>query len=92
MVCRPFHRTLPLPHKCYIPSTFGLQDALTVDWFPYNVSFPQVTADGYLRQTAADMLTLLQEKTDNPIPSLTYGSTITNACIQIAQILKRATA
>jgi hypothetical protein len=79
-------------HKCYIPSTFGIRDALTVDWFPHQVPFPTVTADEYLRQTAADMLTLLQDQTANPIPSLTYGSPITNAYIQIAQILKRATA
>jgi hypothetical protein len=38
------------------------------------------------------MLTLIQDKTTRPIPFLTYGSNITNAYIQIAQILKRATA
>jgi hypothetical protein len=79
-------------HKCYIPSTFGVRDALTIDWFPHNVPFPKVTADEYLRQTANDMLMLIQEKTTHPIPSLTYGSNITNAYIQIAQILKQATA
>jgi hypothetical protein len=45
-----------------------------------------------LRQTATDMLTHLQDKATSPIPSLTYGSNITNAYIQIAQILKRAMA
>ena len=78
-------------HKCYVPSTFGVRDALTVDWFPHKVPFPRVTADEYLRQTASDMLTLIQDKSTNPISSLTYGSSITNAYIQIAQILKRAT-
>ena len=38
------------------------------------------------------MLTLIRDKTAHPIPSLTYGSNITNAYIQIAQIFKRATA
>jgi hypothetical protein len=38
------------------------------------------------------MLTLLQDPTTHPILSLTYGTNITNAYIQIAQILKRATA
>ena len=38
------------------------------------------------------MLTLIQDKTAHPISSLTYGSNVTNAYIQIAQILKRATA
>jgi hypothetical protein len=79
-------------HKCYIPSTFSVRDALTIDWFPHNVPFPRVTANEYLRQTANDMLTLIQDKATHPIPSLTYGSNITNAYIQIAQILKRATA
>jgi hypothetical protein len=78
-------------YKCYVPSSSGVRDALTVDWFPHNVPFPKVTTDDYLRQTATDMLTLLQDKT-TPIPSLTYGSNVTNAYIQIAQILKRATA
>jgi hypothetical protein len=79
-------------HKCYIPSTCGVRDALTVDWFPHKVPFPKVSTDEYLRQTATDMLTLIQGTATHPIPSLTYGSSITNAYIQIAQILKRATA
>ena len=79
-------------HKCYLPSTAGIRDALTVDWFPHKVPFPKVTTDEYLRQTALDMLTLLENKVDNPVPSLTYGSDITNAYVQIAKILKRATA
>jgi hypothetical protein len=78
-------------HKCYIPSTHRTRDALTVDWFPHHVPFPKVTNDEYLRQTATDMLTLLQDQAVHPIPLLTYGSPITNAYIQIAQILKRAT-
>jgi hypothetical protein len=79
-------------YRYYIPSTFGIRDALTADWFPHNVPFPKVSNDEYLRQTANDMLTLLQDKTDNPIPSLTYGSSIANAYIQIAKLLKRAIA
>jgi hypothetical protein len=35
-------------HKCYIPSTFGIRDALTVDWFPHTVPFPKVSTDDYL--------------------------------------------
>ena len=70
-----------MPQMLYIPSTFGVRDALTIDWFPHNVPFPRVTTDEYLRQTAHDMLTLIQNKTTHPIPSLTYGSNITNAYI-----------
>jgi hypothetical protein len=80
-------------YKCYVPSTFGIHDALTVDWFPHNIIFPKVTTDKYLQQTANNMLTLLQGTTKtNPIPSLTYGSHLTNVYIQIAHILKQATA
>jgi hypothetical protein len=79
-------------YKCYLPSTNGVRDVLTVDWFPHKVPFPKVTTDEYLRQAATDMLTLLEDKTANTIPSLTYGSNIINAYIQIAKILKRQTA
>jgi hypothetical protein len=79
-------------HKCYIPTTFGVRDALTVDWFPHKVPFPKVGTNEYLRQTATDMLTLLQGTQAQPLPSLTYGSPISNAYIQIAKILKQATA
>jgi hypothetical protein len=46
-------------HKCYVPSTFGVRDALTIGWFPHNIPFPKVSTDDYLRQTATDMLSLL---------------------------------
>ena len=80
--------------KCYLPSTNKTRDSPTIEWFPTTIKFPKVTADEYLRQTAEDMLTLLQPTTSEspPIPNLTYGSTLTNAYIQIAQILRRATA
>jgi hypothetical protein len=79
-------------HKCYIPTTFGVRDALTVDWFPHKVPFPKVGTNEYLRKTATDMLTLLQGTQAQPLPSLTYSSPISNAYIQIAKILKQATA
>jgi hypothetical protein len=78
-------------HKCCMPSTYGVRDTVTVDSFPYKVPFPKVSTDNYLCQTATDMLTLIHDQVANPVPSLTYGSSITNAYIQIAQMLKRAT-
>jgi hypothetical protein len=77
-------------HKCYIPSTSRCWDVLTVDWFPHTVPFPTVTNDDYLRQTADDMLSLLQSKRTHQSP-LAFGSTTRNAFIQIAQLLRRAT-
>jgi hypothetical protein len=80
-------------HKCHIFSTFGIQDAaLTVNWFSHNIHFPKVTANKCLRQAAANMITLIQDRTAHPIPSLMCGSNVTNARIQVAKTLKRATA
>ena len=79
-------------YKFYVPSTNGIRDAPTVKWFPHTVPFPQVTTDTYLRQTAEDMLHILQQRHQPNIPKLQYGSSLSNAYIQIAQILKRATA
>ena len=79
-------------HKCYIPSTAGIRDALTLDWFPKQVPFPKVSTEDYLRQTASDMLAILANKEQtNKIPSLSYGSEITNAYTKIATFLSRAT-
>ena len=76
-------------HKCFIPTTSRCWDVLTLDWFPHTVPFPTVTANDYLKQTADDMLSLLQAKTTKASP-LAFGSPITNAFIQVAQILRRA--
>ena len=77
-------------YECFIPSTRGKMNADTVEFFPQAVPFPNVTADQYLRQAATDILAILQSPEQN-IPSLSYGSALTNAYIQVAQILKRAT-
>ena len=60
---------------------------MTIGWLPPTVPFPKVITDDYLRQTAEDMLSILQAKETPRLPSLTYGSPITNLFIQIAQIL-----
>ena len=78
-------------HKVFISTTNGTRDALTVDWFPNIIPFPKISTDDYLRQTAEDMLVLLQHTDKSKMPTLTFGSNVTNAYIQIAQILRRAT-
>ena len=35
-------------HKIFIPSTNGVRDAMTVEWFPKVIPFPKVTTDDYL--------------------------------------------
>ena len=46
-------------YNCYIPSTAGTRDAISVDWFPHQIPFPKVTTDDYLTQTTEDMLALI---------------------------------
>ena len=76
--------------KKYIPETGGIRDADIVDFFPQQIPFLTVTPDTYLRQIAADLLSILTSK-KAPIPELTYGDTYTNAFIKIAKILQRDT-
>ena len=80
-------------YRCYqifLPSTRGTMNADTVDFFRETIPFPTVNTDQYLRQAATDILAILQAPEKN-IPSLSYGSSVANAYVQIAQILKRAT-
>ena len=55
---------------------------------PQQIPFPVITPDIYLRQTAADLLSILTSK-KSPIHDLMYGDTCTNAFIEISQILQR---
>ena len=77
-------------YQCFMPATNSILYPDTVDFFPSHTPFPSVTTDDYLRQAASDLLTILQAPKKN-IPTLTYGSAISNAYIHLAQILKRAT-
>lgn len=74
---------------CWILETGGTRDADTVEFFPQQIPFPTTTPDTYLRQTAADLLSILTSK-KLPILDLTYGDNCNNAFIEIAQLLKRA--
>ena len=49
-------------YNCYIPSTSGTCNSISVDWFPHPIPFPNVTTDDYLTQTAEDMLDLIRQK------------------------------
>ena len=54
-------------------------------------SFPKVTNSTYLRQAAEGIISILSKK-HNPSshPSLSFGSPILNAYLQVAQILQRS--
>jgi hypothetical protein len=67
-------------YKCYFPDTMTERDVLTVDFFPEKIPFPNFTADDYLKQTAEDMLHLLQTpSTTSATPTLDFGSPILNS-------------
>ena len=54
--------------------------------------FPKVSHEDYLRQTADDLLFLLEGRQSQLLPTLSYGSPTRNAFLDIARLLKRATA
>ena len=60
-------------------------------FFPTEIKSPKVTTGDYRCQAVNDILTILKEP-KRSIPTLSYGSPITNAYIEVVQILKRATA
>ena len=78
-------------YTCLVSSTNRIRVSDTVKFFPHSVPFPQTTLETYLRQVAEDMLHILQNPTEQPYPTLTFGNTLKNAFIQVSQILKRAT-
>jgi hypothetical protein len=66
-------------------------DVLKVDFFPQQTPFPTFNREAYLRQTAEDMLHILQPSTNPPLPvfsPLEFGSPILNAYAKIADILR----
>ena len=75
--------------KCFISKTSRERDGDTVEFFPHQIPIPSFTTESLLRQTAVDMVSLLQ---DPPAltPALQYGDATQNALLQIATLLNRA--
>jgi hypothetical protein len=67
-------------------------DVLKVNFFPGKTPFPTFTKESYLRQTAEDMLHLLQpDSPTSPVHNpLSFGPNILNAYAKVAKILRRA--
>jgi hypothetical protein len=78
--------------KCYFPDTNSERDVLTVEFFPEKIPIPRFTTEAYLKQTAEDMLHLLQAPppTSPLLAPLTFGDTALNAYAELATILRRA--
>ena len=78
-------------YHCYIPTTVSTRHTNTVEFFPNYFNFPKVTNSTYLCQSAEGIISILYKK-HNPSshPSLSFGSPILNAYLQVSQILQRA--
>ena len=79
--------------KCYFQDTMHERDVLKVDFFPEKIAFPKFSREDYLRQTAEDMLHLLnpQQPASSPLHDpLSFGPPILNAYARVADILRRA--
>ena len=77
--------------KCYFPDTMQERNVLKVDFFPEKIAFPTLTREAYLRQTAEDMLQLLQPEDQSPLlQPLEFGQPILNAFAKVATLLGRA--
>ena len=76
--------------KCYLPSTGGVRDADTVQFFPKQVPFPKISTEDMLLQSATDILAVLQSPPPSLIPTLQYGDDAKNAIDHLARLLQRA--
>jgi len=74
--------------KCYMPSTHSEIISDTVQFFPHIVPFPQCTTTDFLKKSALDIITLLDQR-KNYLPTLENGDEITSAYQQIATLLNR---
>jgi len=68
------------------------RDVLKVDFFPKKIPFPSFSRDDYLKQTAEDLLHLLQDASPASTvhEPLSFGPPILNAFARVAKILGRA--
>ena len=48
--------------KCYVTITASIRCIVTIEWFPKTIQLPETTTEDYQRQSATDMLQILQTK------------------------------
>ena len=73
--------------RCFIPTTRSEIDTDTVTFVPTHIKFPLVNIIDYLKQTATDIVVLLQNLPHPLAPSLQAGSDIHNAIYVLAALL-----
>ena len=75
--------------NCFVPATNKTRIADTVQYFPENVPFPQTTTEDLLRNTAQDLLAILNSPTP-AAPCITIGDSTRDAIQKIATLLNRS--
>ena len=75
--------------KYYFPKTRSERDTDTVEFFPYEILFPKVTADDFLRQSATYIIRLLTAPPSSTTLSLQAGAATRNGLLQLAELLNR---
>ena len=74
--------------QCYVPATNATRIADTVQYFPETVPFPKMTTETLLRNTAQDLLSILNSSTP-AAPCLAIGTSTRDAIQQLATLLHR---
>ena len=76
--------------KCYVPSTNAIRDVDIVKFFPSHITFPFITSEYYINNSATDILAILKT-TPSDLPPLEYGNRTKNPLFKIAELLGRST-
>ena len=74
---------------CYFPKTKSERVQDIVQFFPKSIPFQKITLDGFLNQTAQDIIDIITPLPSSIKPSLEAGGPTRNA-LKIAEILHRA--
>ena len=76
--------------KCYFTHSRQERDTDTVLFFPKQIPLPQVGLEDFLRQSTADIISILTDPPSTTALSLQAGDVTHNAILQLATIFNRA--
>ena len=73
----------------FFPQTRSEGDTDTVQFFPHKIAFPKLTANKFLRQSAADIIRILTAPPSSTTLSLQAGDETRNSLLQLTELLNR---
>ena len=76
--------------KCYIPRTRAVINSNSIEFFPRQIPFPEVTLQDHLKQAVEDIIAILMNLPVSIKPSLQEGDPTNEAILSIAKLLNRA--